>query len=274
MLQNSTLYLIPTPIGNLSDMTYRGVQVLHDVDMIYAEDTRTSGILLKHYDIKTPMKSYHKFNEKARCEVIINQLKEGQKIAIISDAGTPGISDPSNVIVKEVIECGFQVVPLPGATAMIPALVASGYDTQLFFMAGFLPHKKKEKDTLLSKLSNLDVPIIFYESPHRLQKFLTEIQGFFNNADICIAREISKLFETFYRGKLNDILNDFDKITLKGEFVIVVIPEKKCENTEDKIIQQYENMYKELSVNKASRQIAEDLGLSKNQVYEVLLKSQ
>ena len=276
----STLYLIPTPIGNLTDMTFRALQLLNQVDLIYAEDTRTSGILLKHYDIKTPMKSYHKFNEKVRCEEIINHLKNNKSIAIISDAGTPGISDPSNIIVKAVIEKGYQVVPLPGATAMIPALIASGFDTQQFFMAGFLPQKKKEKESLLQKSSSLNIPVIFYEAPHRLIKFLSEIKPYFHNADICIAREISKIYETFYRGKLFDMLQNIDQITLKGEFVIIVLPEKQeidiASISDWRIIELsiqrlYNDKYKDLSIKAASQLISDELWMSKNQIYKILI---
>jgi len=266
------LYLVPTPIGNLADMTYRGVLVLKEVDLIYAEDTRTSGILLAHYDIKTSLKSYHKFNEKERCEEIIGHLRVGKNIAIISDAGTPGIADPSNIVVKEVISEGFQINPLPGATALIPALVSSGFDTQQFYMAGFLPSKKQQKEKLLSKLKAFDIPIVFYEAPHRLEKFLHEIKDFFNNADVCIARELTKLYESFYRGKLYDILENFDSIVLKGEFVIVVIPEKVKIELKEEVLDLYHNKYKDEKVAKASRLIAEELGVSKNRVYEVLIK--
>ena len=266
----STLYLIPTPIGNLADMTYRAVQILNQVDLIYAEDTRTSGVLLKHYDIKTPMKSYHKFNEKARCEEIINHLKNKRNIAVISDAGTPGISDPSNVVVKAVVESGFQVTPLPGATAMIPALVASGFDTKHFFMAGFCPEKKKDRESLFKKLQTLEVPIIFYESPHRLNKFFSEIKEYFFDADICIARELSKVFETFYRGKLDEIIQNIDHVVLKGEFVIIVVPKKVERDFDTTILELFSKKYSDLSVKKASQLIASELDISKNKVYEIL----
>ena len=270
-MEYGTLYLVPTPIGNLADMTYRGVQTLNDVDVIYAEDTRTSGILLKHYDIKTPMKSYHKFNEKERCNEIVEYLKAGKSIAIISDAGTPGISDPSNIIIKEMIKHGLQVSSLPGATALIPALTASGFDTQQFHVVGFLPNKKQEKERLLNKLKALEIPLIFYEAPHRLEKFLNEIKEFFNNADICIAREISKLYETYYRGKLFDILDNIDQITLKGEFVVVAVPKKTEIDEKEAISRLYQDKYKDEKIANASKLIAQELALPKNMVYGILL---
>ena len=290
-----TLYLIPTPIGNLSDMTYRAVETLKIADIIYAEDTRTSGILLKHYNINTPQKSYHKFNERERCEQIITALQEGKNIAIISDAGTPGISDPSNIIVQEVIQNGMEVCALPGATAFVPALVASGFETERFIFLGFLPKKKKDRERILCITGSAGVspvfkgektvicrrdpcapsdsiPLIFYESPHRLHDFLKEIKKYFGNADISISREISKIHETYYRGKLNDILDNFKDITLKGEFVIVVKPESKEINETELILERYISKYKEKSISEASRLIALELGIKKNTVYEVLIK--
>lgn len=272
MSNSGILYLVPTPVGNLADMTFRSIQVLKDVDLIYAEDTRTSNYLLQHYNIKTSMKSYHKFNEKSRCDEILEILLSGKTVAIISDAGSPGISDPSNIIVKELIKRNIQICALPGATALIPALTASGFDTERFYMAGFLPSKKLDKDRLLNNLKNFDIPVIFYEAPHRLQKFLIEIKEFFGNADISIAREISKLYESYYRGKLDEILESFDEIVLKGEFVIVLIPEKKEINNHDLIIELYQQKYSDEKVSKASKLIANDLNLPKNLVYETLLK--
>ncbi|MCL2064002.1 MAG: 16S rRNA (cytidine(1402)-2'-O)-methyltransferase [Candidatus Cloacimonetes bacterium] len=271
----STLYLVPTPIGNMLDMTFRAVQVLKEVDIIFSEDTRTSGILLNHFEIKTPQRSYHKFNEKERCGEIIRMLKEGKNIAIISDAGTPGISDPSNIIVKEAIKNNIKVCPLPGATALIPALIASSFETERFFMVGFLPIKKKERDQILNTLKTLKNPIIFYESPHRLYKTLIKIKNIFFEADICIAREISKIYETFYRGKLSEIINNFDKIVLKGEFVIVLMPSEvninpQNNSIEEKIFDIYRTKYSEEKLSIASKMIAEELNIPKKQVYDIL----
>ena len=268
----ATLYLVPTPIGNLSDMTFRAVQVLKDVDIVYAEDTRTSSVLLQHYDIATPVRSYHKFNESSRCPEIIELLKAGKSIAIISDAGTPGISDPSNIIIRESIKHSVPICPLPGATALIPALCASGFDTSQFYMAGFLPTQKKQTDALLNRLKSIDVPIVFYEAPHRLHKTLLQIQQFFGNADTSISREISKIYESFYRGKLSDILVDIESITLKGEFVIVTIPEKKEINIEESVLRLYQEKYSDEKLSKASINIAQELNIAKNVVYEILIK--
>lgn len=277
-MQKSILYLVPTPVGNLEDISLRAIKVLRTVNYIFAEDTRTSGILLKHYSIKNNLKSYHKFNEKSRSEEIINLLLSGNNIAIISDAGTPGISDPSNIIVKEILSDKqyfekIDIIALPGATAMIPALVASGFDTERFFMAGFLPQKNKDKDSLLSQLSELNCPVIFYEAPHRIFKFLTELKQFFRNADIVIAREISKKFETWHRGKLDYFLENQEVVNLKGEFVIIALPEKAQKlNETDLIIKIYNDKYNEISVSKACKIIAKETGISKNIVYDILLR--
>jgi len=266
-----TLYLIPTPIGNLADITYRSVEILKTVDIIYAEDTRTSKVLLDHYYITTPLKSYHQHNEKARSTEIIKHLKDGKDIAVISDAGTPGISDPSNTIVKDAIAHGIQISPLPGPTALIPALIASGFDTSMFYMAGFLPKKPKEQNTLLQSLKSLNTPIIFYEAPHRLQKTLSTLQEYFGNADISIARELTKIYESFYRGKLNDILQNFTTITLKGEFVIVILPTPPEIDIIAEITHLYTSKYSTENLSTASKLIATELGISKKLVYETLI---
>ena len=279
------LYLVPTPIGNLADMTYRAVQVLSEVDFIYSEDTRTSGILLKHYEINTPQRSYHKFNEKERCEEILKLLKEGKTIAIISDAGTPGISDPSNIIVKEVLKNNIKICPLPGATALIPALVASGFDTERFFMVGFLPTKKKVRDQLFNTIKTLNTPVIFYEAPQRMHKTLIELKNIFFEAEVCIAREISKFYETFYHGKLSEILENINKIIFKGEFVIVMLPEKNIlyndffyqgnmnqNDIEKAIIERYKNVYKNEKVSTVSKYLANEFNISKNDIYDILIK--
>ena len=269
---NKMLYLVPTPIGNLADITYRSVETLLTVDIIYAEDTRSSGILLKHYNIRTPVKSYHKFNEKSRISEIISLLKAGKRVAIISDAGTPGISDPSNILVKSAIDNDICVTALPGATALIPALVSSGFDTGQFMMCGFLPSKESEKARLLKSLSTFSHPIIFYESPHRIEKTLQLLNQYFIDAEVCIGREISKIYETYYRGKLNSINN----IVAKGEFVIIIQPSglREPSVTNEEIYQLYISKYQNEILSKASKQIAEDLGISKNSVYSCLLEQQ
>ena len=216
------LYVVPTPIGNLEDMTFRSVNVLKSVDLILAEDTRTSGFLLKHYEIKTPMQSHHKFNEHKTLQHVIEKLKSGLNIALISDAGTPAISDPGFMLVRACVEQCIEVECLPGATAFVPALVSSGLPTDRFCFEGFLP-QKKGRQTRLKSLADESRTMIFYESPFRIVKTLTqlaEVLGPVRKASV--SREISKLYEETVRGTLAELIEHFTQNSPKGEFVIVV----------------------------------------------------
>lgn len=216
------LYVVPTPIGNLEDMTFRAVNVLKSVDLILAEDTRTSGFLLKHYEIKTPMQSHHKFNEHKTLQHVIEKLKSGLSIALISDAGTPAISDPGFMLVRACVEQGIEVECLPGATAFVPALVSSGLPNDRFCFEGFLP-QKKGRQTRLKSLADESRTMIFYESPFRIVKTLTqlaEVLGPVRKASV--SREISKLYEETVRGTLAELIEHFTQNSPKGEFVIVV----------------------------------------------------
>jgi len=272
-MKNGILYIVPTPIGNLEDITLRAIKVLKSVSMIGAEDTRNSGKLLKKYEIKTTMFSYHKFNERARVEKILNHLKDGEDVAIISDSGTPGISDPSNIIIKSAIENKIKVETLPGATAFIPALVSSGFDTERFYFVGFLPDKKSQKEKILQKIKSIDDCLIFYEAPHRLEKFFREIKENFGSRKIVIAREISKIYETYCRTTIDEVLENPEMIVLKGEFVIIIegAKPKKYENTELlKMIQDY--IRKGESKKNAVKKVQEFTGESKNRIYNLSLK--
>ena len=216
------LYVVPTPIGNLEDMTFRAVNVLKSVDLILAEDTRTSGFLLKHYEIKTPMQSHHKFKEHKTLQHVIEKLKSGLNIALISDAGTPAISDPGFMLVRACVEQGIEVECLPGATAFVPALVSSGLPNDRFCFEGFLP-QKKGRQTRLKSLADESRTMIFYESPFRIVKTLTqlaEVLGPVRKASV--SREISKLYEETVRGTLAELIEHFTQNSPKGEFVIVV----------------------------------------------------
>ncbi len=216
------LYVVPTPIGNLEDMTFRAVNELKSVDLILAEDTRTSGFLLKHYEIKTPMQSHHKFNEHKTLQHVIEKLKSGLNIALISDAGTPAISDPGFMLVRACVEQGIEVECLPGATAFVPALVSSGLPNDRFCFEGFLP-QKKGRQTRLKSLTDESRTMIFYESPFRIVKTLTqlaEVLGPVRKASV--SREISKLYEETVRGTLAELIEHFTQNSPKGEFVIVV----------------------------------------------------
>ena len=216
------LYVVPTPVGNLEDMTFRAVTVLKEADLILAEDTRTSGVLLKHFEIKNSMQSHHKFNEHKMVESVVNRIKAGETIALISDAGTPGISDPGFLVVRECVRNGIEVQCLPGATAFVPALVASGLPNERFCFEGFLP-QKKGRMTKLKSLVDERRTMVFYESPHRLLKTLTQFAEYLGvDRQASVSREISKLYEETVRGTLSELVQHFTATDPRGEIVIVV----------------------------------------------------
>lgn len=218
----SMLYLVPTPIGNLKDITLRAIEVLKEVDLILAEDTRTSSHLLNHYQITKPLTPYHQHNEHKVLQHLVSQLLEGKKMAVITDAGTPGISDPAFLLVRECIKVGIKVECLPGATAFVPALVNSGIPTNRFCFEGFLP-LKKGRQTLLKQLAGEERTMIFYESPVRLVKTLEEFIQYFGEGRLCsVSRELTKMFEENKRGTLREVCDHFRDKTVKGEIVIIV----------------------------------------------------
>ena len=225
------LYVVPTPIGNLEDITYRAVKVLKDVDFILAEDTRTSGFLLKHYDIETKMISHHKFNEHKSSQQIVERIEAGANVALISDAGTPAISDPGFLIVRACVEAGIRIECLPGATAFVPALVMSGLPNDRFCFEGFLP-SKKGRQTRLKELADEQRTMVFYESPYRVLKTLTQFAEYFGEDRLATtSREISKIYEDTKRGTLSQLVEHFTETDPRGEFVIVVSgKETKKEN--------------------------------------------
>lgn len=217
-----TLYVVPTPVGNLEDMTFRAIKVLKEVDLILAEDTRTSGILLKHFDIKNALQSHHKFNEHRTLESIVQRIKAGATVALISDAGTPGISDPGFLVVRECVRQGIEVQCLPGATAFVPALVASGLPDDRFCFEGFLP-PKKGRQTRLRTLAEERRTLVFYESPRRLLKTLTQfVEHFGAERQATVSRELSKVHEQTVRGSLAELEAHFTATEPRGEIVIVV----------------------------------------------------
>ncbi len=217
------LYLVPTPIGNLEDMTLRALRVLREVDLIACEDTRTSGILLSHYEIETPRTSYHEHNEATKAPILIDRMRAGQSIALISDAGSPGISDPGFYLVRECVRSEIQVVPLPGATAFVPALVASALPVDRFAFEGFLPVKKGRR-TRLEEIKTESRTMIFYESPHRLVKTLTQLaETLGEDRPASVSRELTKRFEEIRHGTLRDLHSYFAEQTkIRGELVVVV----------------------------------------------------
>ncbi len=225
-----TLYIVPTPVGNMEDMTLRAVRVLREADLILAEDTRTSGILLKHFGIQNHLMSHHKFNEHGTSAGIVERLKGGQTIALISDAGTPGISDPGFLLAREAAKAGVEVQCLPGATACIPAIVSSGLPCDRFCFEGFLP-QKKGRQSFLASLKDEPRTMIFYESPYRLLKTLQQFAAVFgDDRQVSVAREISKLHEEHVRGTLAEVIQHFTETAPRGEIVIVLAGIKTKEN--------------------------------------------
>ena len=221
------LYVVPTPVGNMEDMTFRAIRILKEADLILAEDTRTSGILLKHYEIKNAMRSHHKFNEHKTVEGIVNRIKAGETVALISDAGTPGISDPGFLVVRECVKSDIEVQCLPGATAFVPALVSSGLPDERFCFEGFLP-QKKGRMTRLNALAEEPRTMIFYESPYRLLKTLTQFQEIFGaDRQVSVCREISKVHEESVRGTLQEVVAHFTATEPRGEIVIILAGKEK-----------------------------------------------
>lgn len=218
---NGKLYIVPTPIGNLKDITFRALEILKEVDMILAEDTRTSSKLLKHFQIEKPLRAYHMHNEHKTLEAVVKELHQGRQFALISDAGTPAISDPGFLLVREAIRENILVETLPGATAFIPALVNSGLAAHSFAFEGFLP-VKKGRQTKLKELAEEKRTMVFYESPYRIVKTLKDFEEYFGNRQASVSREISKLYEETKRGTLQELAAYFNEKTPKGEFVVCV----------------------------------------------------
>ncbi|MGE5626734.1 MAG: 16S rRNA (cytidine(1402)-2'-O)-methyltransferase [Solirubrobacterales bacterium] len=271
------LYVVPTPIGNLKDITLRALEVLEFADIIAAEDTRQSLKLLNHFNIKKPLVSYHKFNEQSKSENIINLLKEGKNIALISDAGMPGISDPGSVIISKCIEENIDFIVLPGATATITALVYSGLDTTKFIFRGFFPRETKDRKNLIRDIEQREETLILYEAPHRLTDSLEFIMNNLGNRNVAVCREITKLHEEIFRGTMAEAYKHFNEKTIKGEIVLVIqgktqqeiIEEKRSgwENIsiEDHIVS-FINMGK--SKKEAIKMVSIERGMPKSEIYK------
>lgn len=227
---SGVLYLVATPIGNLEDITYRAVKVLSSVDLIAAEDTRKTKILLDHYGITKPMMSYYSYNEKTRAPQLIEKLIAGQSIALVSDAGTPGISDPAFHIVQQALENRISIIPIPGPTAFISALIASGLPTDRFVFEGFLPLKKGRK-TKFESLKTESRTMVLYESPHRIRKILADIYNIFGNRNVVVARELTKKFEEIVRGPIQSVLVEMEKKEPRGEYVVIIEGASKHKET-------------------------------------------
>lgn len=275
------LYVVPTPIGNLKDITLRALEVLQSVDMVAAEDTRQSLKLLNHFDIKKPLVSYHKYNENVKSEGIISKLREGKNIALVSDAGTPGISDPGSVIIQRCIEENIDFEVLTGATAVTTALVYSGLDTTKFLFRGFIPRENKERNPIIQDLKERQETLIFYEAPHRLVKTLEFLYDNLGNRRIAICRELTKLYEEIIRLPLEDAIKYYNENQPRGEYVLVVEgkseeeikreEEKEWENlTIEEHIKKYIN--EGLAKKEAIKKTAKDRGMAKSEVYKYSLE--
>jgi len=221
-LTPSTLYLVATPIGNLEDITLRALRTLKECDVVAAEDTRRTGQLLKHFGIARPLLSYFQFNEAKRSEQILERLRRGEKVALVTDAGSPGVSDPGERVVKAALAAGFRVEPVPGPSALIAALTASGLGSGEFHFVGFLPHKTGQRRKKLDTLRGLEGTLVLYESPYRIEKLLTELKEVFPERQVVLARELTKKFEEFLRGRPAELLDLCNKRVLKGEFVVMI----------------------------------------------------
>jgi len=268
-----SLYIIPTPIGNLEDITLRAMKALEEVDLIAAEDTRHSRKLLNHFGITTPLTSYYREKEVEKSSLLIGQMLEGKNIGLISDAGTPGISDPGAVLVQNAHQQGIQVIPLPGPSAATAAMSASGYTGSGFLFIGFLPTKKGQRQKLLSSLTGCEYPVIFYESPRRIEALLSQLLELYGDRHALWAREITKSYEDLESAKLSELLDKARSKPIKGEFVLIVHPGEKEEvqgDTIEELIVWYRD-HSDLSLKDVSKKLSADLGLSKSVVYQKAL---
>lgn len=272
--EKPTLYIVSTPIGHLKDMTFRAVEILNQVDTILAEDTRTSSVLLNHYNIHKPLMSYHDFNKEEQSKRIISMLEEGKHLALISDAGTPGISDPGYEIIKEVLQAGFHVVSVPGASAILAALVTSGLMIQPFTFIGFLPRKMQAAKQALKAYQQRQETLVIYESPNRIQKSLEYAYEVLGNRNISIARELTKTFETIIRTNLEQAIH-MEHIS-KGEYVLVIEGEYNQQAFEDETIESHYKRYIKQGFNEkdAIKAVAKDRNVHKNEIYQIIKNKQ
>ena len=275
------LYLCATPIGNLEDITYRVVRTLNEVDLIGAEDTRNSIKLLNHFDIKTPMTSYHEFNKYDKAKQLVEMMKEGKNIAIITDAGTPGISDPGEEVVRQCFEAGIQVTSLPGPAACITALTMSGQKTRRFCFEAFLPKDKKEKVAVLEELKNETRTIIIYEAPHRLARTLKEVRETLGNRQLTLCRELTKKYEEADKTTIDQAIEKYNEKEPRGEYVLVIegksqeeIQEENKQKWESMTIEEHMEYYISQGNDKKSamKLVAKDRGVSKRDIYNQLIK--
>jgi len=265
------LYIVATPIGNLEDITLRALRILKEVDLIAAEDTRQTLKLLNHFEIAKPLISYHRHNEEIKSDILIEKLKNGENIALVSDAGTPGICDPGEEVVKKAIEEEIEVIPIPGACAMINALIASGIDTKEFNFLGFLPLNKKLRKEKLEEIKKSEKTIIIYEAPHKMKSTLTDLKDILENRKIVLAREITKIHEEFIRKNIEELLKDIDN--LKGEMILIIEGAPKQEKQENELnnlsLEEHYKYYENQGLDKKEiiKKIAKDRNVNKNEIY-------
>ena len=271
---NGILYIVATPIGNLEDITLRALKILRDVDVIAAEDTRHTLKLLNHFEISKPLISYHRHNEDIKTEILIKKLKEGQNIALVSDAGTPGICDPGEEVIKKCIEEEITIIPIPGACAMINALICSGINTKEFIFLGFLPLNKKLRNEKLKEIEKNTKTSIIYEAPHKLNSTLNDLEEILGDRQIVLARELTKIHEEFIRGNVKEIIEKSKE--LKGEMIIIIegkeINEKE-NNLNNLNLEEHYEYYEKQGLNKREiiKKIAKDRNVSKNEIYQKFL---
>ena len=270
------LYICPTPIGNLEDITYRTLKILNEVDLIAAEDTRQTLKLLNHYEINKPLISYHRHNEETKSEILIEKLRNGENIALVSDAGTPGICDPGEEVIKKAIEDNIEVIPIPGACAMINALIVSGISTKEFEFLGFLPLNKKLRRQKLKEIENSSKTIIIYEAPHKMKTTLGDLKEILKDRKIVLARELTKIHEEFIRKSIDELLSEID--TIKGEMILIIegnkIDTEECKNFDEISLEDHYKLYEEKGLNKKEiiKQIAKDRNVNKNEIYMYFLE--
>ena len=273
---NGTLYIVATPIGNLEDITLRALRILKEVDLIAAEDTRQTLKLLNHFEISKPLISYHRHNEEVKSEILIQKLENGENIALVSDAGTPGICDPGEDVIKKAIEEGINVVPIPGACAMVNALIASGIDTKEFIFLGFLPLNKKTRIEKLREIKESEKTIIIYEAPHKMKNTLKELSEILQERKIVLARELTKIHEEFIREDINFLMEKIEN--LKGEMILIIEGKKKENNIENELnnlsLEEHYKYYEEQGFDKKDiiKKIAKDRNVNKNEIYMKFIK--
>ena len=273
---NGKLYLVATPIGNLEDITLRALRILKEVDYIAAEDTRNTLKLLNHFEIKKPLISNHRHNEEDRENSLIEKLKDGKNIAVVSDAGTPGISDPGEVIAKRAIEENIEVIPIPGACAAINALIASGLNTKEFVFFGFLPLNKKLRKEKLEEIKNENKTIIIYEAPHKIKDSLNDLKNVVGDRKIVLARELTKIHEEFIRGNIDEIIEKSEN--LKGEMILLIEGNNEINNENilnNLSLEEHYKFYENQGLDKKEiiKKIAKDRGVNKNEIYQYFLKN-